>query len=454
MAVSVPVIVALISKLGAVDLAYQLRLGEEILGSGSIPRADTYTFTVEGSRWVDQQWGAQVLLELARRLGGWPMLVVLGALLVGVSFWLINITCRSYGVSERTAALLTLVSFMFAAQGLALRPQLFAVALICLVLWATSTGHSPSLKRLALVPLATWACAMLHGAFVLIPLITGLAWLEARRTRSGHSRGLLLATAASALVTLATPLGVTVWTNSYELTRNPLVQSFATEWRPPSFDDGSGWLLFASVLVLGGFLARRGTVTHWPALLTIGLFLYLALSAQRGLLWWGLVTPILVAQMIGPQPARRAEERDSWAVAGSVIAALALTVLVVEPFHRDRPENELLSNAPVALSEVIREDLPAGVRVFAFQSWASWIEYDAPGAKVFLDTRFELLTEEVADGYVAASAGRHDWREILDRWEVDAVAAPPGWPLVALLNADSEWRTVHEDLQSVLFVRR
>ena len=251
-AISVPVIIALISKLGAVDLAYQLRLGDEILRSGSIPRADSYTFTVEGAPWVDQQWGAQVLLELAHRLGGWPMLVVLGALLVGVSFWLINITCRSFGVSERTAALLTLGSFVLAAQGLALRPQLFAVPLVCLVLWATSTAHDTRSMRLVLVPLAAWACSMLHGAFVLIPLISGLAWLEARRTRSLHASRLLAVTAVSGVVTLATPLGITIWPNAYKLFRNPLVQSFATEWRPPSFDDVSGWLLFAIASVPAG----------------------------------------------------------------------------------------------------------------------------------------------------------------------------------------------------------
>ncbi len=450
-AVLVPVIVALVSKLGTVDLAYQLRAGDEILRSGSIPRVDTYTFTVSGQRWVDQQWGAQVLLELLHRLGGWPMLVVLGALLVGVSFWLINITCRGFGVSERTAALLTLGSFVMATQGLALRPQLFAVPLVCLVLWVTSSEQQS--QRLFLVPLAAWACAMLHGAFVLIPLIAGLAWLEARRTKSPHAGRLLAATVASAVVTLATPLGVTVWTNAFELSRNPRVRNLVTEWRPTSLESVNGWFMLVSVLLIGGFLARRGRVTHWPALLTLAIFLFLALSAQRGVLWWAFVTPVVVAQLIGVQPQRRAEESDSWAVAVTVMVVLVLAVIVVEPFHRAHPSEVLLSGAPVALSAAVKDELPDGVRLLAYQPWASWIEYENPTVRVFLDTRFELLTDEVADGYVAASVGRHDWKAVLARWDVEAVAAPLDWDLVALLRTDSSWTVIHEDEDSVLFVR-
>ena len=73
----------------AVDLAYQVRAGDEILRSGLIPAVDTYTFTVAGTPWMDQQWLAQVLLALGFRAGGWELLVVLRAALVSASFGLL-----------------------------------------------------------------------------------------------------------------------------------------------------------------------------------------------------------------------------------------------------------------------------------------------------------------------------------------------------------------------------
>src|SRR4249919_2973189 len=59
--VLVPVMVTLIGKMGAVDLAYHVRTGDMILRTGSIPRVDTFTFTVFGRPWLDQQWLAQVV---------------------------------------------------------------------------------------------------------------------------------------------------------------------------------------------------------------------------------------------------------------------------------------------------------------------------------------------------------------------------------------------------------
>ena len=54
----IPAIVSLLSKMGSIDLAYHLRAGEDVL-HGNIPRVDTYTFTIPGTPWLDQQWLAQ-----------------------------------------------------------------------------------------------------------------------------------------------------------------------------------------------------------------------------------------------------------------------------------------------------------------------------------------------------------------------------------------------------------
>jgi hypothetical protein len=57
---------------------WHVKVGEIILDRG-IPQTDPFSYTFEGQRWVPQQWGAEVLMALAHRVGG------LDALLLGFS---------------------------------------------------------------------------------------------------------------------------------------------------------------------------------------------------------------------------------------------------------------------------------------------------------------------------------------------------------------------------------
>jgi hypothetical protein len=79
LAVALPALGALIATLPSVDLTYHLRAGSEILETGSIPTSDTWTYTVFGSHWIDQQWLAQIILAVTFKLAGWTGLAVLRA---------------------------------------------------------------------------------------------------------------------------------------------------------------------------------------------------------------------------------------------------------------------------------------------------------------------------------------------------------------------------------------
>src|SRR5438093_11528795 len=116
--VLVPIVVALLSRMGTTDLTYHIRAGDGILTTHSLPRVDTYTFSVAGDPWLDQQWAAQVILALGHRFGGWATLAFLQAVLVGASFWFIYLACRARGASVRTSSLLTVIWFLVASPTL------------------------------------------------------------------------------------------------------------------------------------------------------------------------------------------------------------------------------------------------------------------------------------------------------------------------------------------------
>ena len=136
LAITVAVAITWWTRSQALDLAYQVRAGDSMLSSGEVLRTDTFTYTVPGAPWLNQQWGAQVLFALVSRAGGWAALDLLRGLAVGVAVGAIAAACRARGASPPRAATLALVGWLVALPVMVqLRPQAIGAALFALAVW-------------------------------------------------------------------------------------------------------------------------------------------------------------------------------------------------------------------------------------------------------------------------------------------------------------------------------
>src|SRR5438093_12150346 len=223
LAILVPVVVALLSRMGTTDLTYHIRAGDEMLSTHVLPRVDTYTFSVAGTPWLDQQWAAQVFLAMTHRYGGFATLAFLQAALIGTSFWFLYLACRVRWASVRTSSFLTVIGFLVASPTLAMRPQLIALPLFAGALWALASRNiAPA--RLILIPILAAVCANVHGSFTIFPLIVALAWFQDARAHVPGARRLLWLTLITAGATLLNPFGVDVWRYAYDLSTNPIIR--------------------------------------------------------------------------------------------------------------------------------------------------------------------------------------------------------------------------------------
>jgi hypothetical protein len=121
-----PAAAVLFSRMPVNDLAYQIRAGALMLEHGHVLRTDPFTFTVLGQPWLDQQWGSQLLFNLAFRTVGWSGLVVVRAVIVAVAFGVTFAWTRRASGNVIVAAGLTLAALvvtMLMPGTLALRPQ-------------------------------------------------------------------------------------------------------------------------------------------------------------------------------------------------------------------------------------------------------------------------------------------------------------------------------------------
>ena len=450
LAILLPALAALIANLSSVDLAYQLRAGGEILDGLGIPRSDTWTFTAFGEPWLDQQWGAQVILTAVYRLGGWTGLVVLRAVLVGVLFGLVFLFCRLRGADTRRAAWLAIAAFIVSAVALALRPQLFGMVLLALTLVVLALRRDrPRVVWAIPVIVAVWA--NLHGSFFLGPVVVGLAWLEDVADRRPGAHRLLAVAVVSSLAALLNPFGPQVWLYAAGLSTNPEVTARITEWQPTTLRTIPGIAFFASALAVVVLLARRGATTPWPTLLWLGVFFAIGAYAIRGVAWWPIGTAFAVAPLVArPEPVERAFPALARRLNAVIVGAIVVAGIILLPVWRSidpglQAPVGVVGNAPPGITQALREQAQPGDRVFNPQPWGSWFEFALPDLPVAIDSRIELFPPQVWDDYGAVTGGQEGWQAILDGWEVDFVVAASEDPAFQERLEASGWEVTFED---------
>jgi hypothetical protein len=515
-AVALPVLAALLVPMPAVDLTYHLRAGAAILAGDGIPTVDTWTFTVAGAPWLDQQWGAQALLAGVFQAASWTGLAVLRAALVGAAFALLlaavraswsRASVRSGGSatasSSRTATLIVLLAFLVAAPALALRPQLFAVVLFAatLLILVQRAEHP---RRLWLIPIFAAAWANLHGSFPLVVVLVGLAWLDEvtllrEPAPAGHPRprlprrllgstGLALIGAVSALATLATPFGIEGWQYIENLARNPAITSQVSEWRPPSPLEPAGAVFYASLAVVLGLIAFRFRSDRGrpPArfiapIVTVVLFGALGILTGRGLAWWALAAPVA---MVALQPglrladvrirglptvrARTAREASASEARRSPLNAALPAMLIVfglallplwRPVGAAGVPLLALSHAPQGIAAELRRLFEAGTlgpgsHVWNPQTWGSWLEFAVPDAGYAVDSRIELFPADLWVDVNTAANGFGEWLSIFDKHSADVIVLEADQArLEPVLEASPEWTLQYRDADGSIWLR-
>jgi hypothetical protein len=455
LAVALPVLAAVLAPMSSVDLAYQLRAGGEIIDTRAIPSVDTWTFTAAGLPWVDQQWGAQVVLAAVYRLGGWTGLVVLRALLTAVVVGGTLFIARRRGLDPRMAAVLTLIAFVVAAPAMALRPQLFGMACFAISLLLVMLRRSQP-RGLWLVPVVVVLWANLHGSFILAPVILGLAWVEDVHDRDPAARRTLLVGLVSVIAASLTPFGPGVWTYAVGLSSNPGVTARTTEWQPTSLRDATGLLFFGSVAAVIVLIARTGRRVPWPTLLWLGVFAAIGAVAQRGVAWWPLVAIAIVSGgliTLNARPIAEGSRRINVAVAAAVVVAMFALLPVWRPLDsRTGVPLAVLTDAPPGITEATRALVRPGDRILNPQRWGSWLEFAIPQAAVAVDSRIELIPAEVWAAYEGIVAGVEGWQEQFNGWRVTVAITEPIDASLERRLRDLGWTARYQDADGTVWL--
>src|SRR5215217_4142418 len=444
---------------GAVDLAYHLKVGQLMVAEHAVPRTDVLAWTTAGRPWLDQNWGAQLVLYGIWRLGGFPLLTIVGAALTVASWALVAAACRRRTANLRLIAGVVLAGYAVSAAAFSVRPELFSLLLFAAELYLLEVARTRPRVALA-IPLLTPLWANLHGAFVvgiglLVIEAVAAAW---RRDRSGAVRYLLVTVAGIAGL-LVNPWGVRVLGYAASLPTNQVVTRIVSEWGATNPRQLTGVLAVGALGLLVVALVRAPAPGRVPEqLLRMAVLGGLALWAVRGVAWFGLALPIALSALARERPPRpAAADRGTPAVSVLVLALLAVALVASAPplgrvLLGPRPE---MTFAPVASADWLAANPQPG-RMLNFQPWGSYLELRlGPEVQASFDSRVELPPEELWDRYLAVFTGRWDAERLLDDWRIGyIVLSRRSTPVLAeLLERSGRWRVAFASRDQRVYVR-
>lgn len=317
------------------DLFGHLRTGAWIVEHHAVPKADPFSFTRPGARWITHEWGFSLLAWAVWLVSGYPGLIAARVLIVlgiGIAVgW--RMAAEAEPETQRSipwiAGLLGLALWMLAPELIeraALVSELFLALTLVLLCRYRQTGSRRFLIALVVL-FFLWG--NLHSGVIFGLFVLGLFALEGVfRGRDRRPRPYLATLGAAALASLVNPNGIEVWLYPFRLSR--ILFASGIEWDLGHFagggPSGSSAFLLLAILLLAGLLplerVRLVSIAEGVAILT---FVGLSFRSPRFLYHFAIVAlPVLYRLHAGRvwSPSLGSLRRIA---AAATAAALALT---------------------------------------------------------------------------------------------------------------------------------
>ncbi len=443
------------------DYWWYVRLGSDILHQGSIPQADTYSWTITGSPIHYFSCLSAVLFKLLDAGGGITLTVLARALCLGVFYGLVWLCSVKMGSGPRAAALFTLLAALAGSNNWVVRPQMFAYPLFGLILWLLIDWQSGRIRYLWLLPLAAVLWINLHGSFLLLFALSVAALLLGK----GPKKPLLIATVCAFLATWLNPRGPLAWIDNAGIILNPSLvnANYILEWSPPVLAGWQNWLFFSSLLVfpiLAAASKHKLTRMEWLWFLGFG---FLALSGLRYVIWFtvlmGIFTSVLFSAWV--KTFRQMPEQKIYPIVNlSISAVLLLVPLAMLPGVRQRwwpsAPPSLSEETPVLMVEWLKSNPDLEGPIWNDMAFGSYLIHALPERLVWIDTRVFPFPSDQWETYTAINDAQPGWEALLEASGARLVLVNRATqPILADgLSTLPEWQLLYEDQAGFIYQRR
>lgn len=431
------------------DTYWHIRAGQWMLAHRTVLDHDIFSRVFFGRPWITQEWLSEVLMAFAWHFAGWSGVAILTGSAMAAAILLLGAFLSRKLDPLPCAVALVLGIACFMPDYLA-RPHILALPF--LTAWVIGLAHAASARRRPswwLLPVMTiWA--NLHGSFVfglalVIPMAIDAAW-ESEKDRLGIAVPWAIFAAGAIAATFLNPHGVRGLIYPFELMQ---VQSLSAvgEWQPldlRQFNPAE----FAALTTAFFFLWRGIRVRPIRLLLLIALFHQSLAHARYGLIL-GIVSPVLLADALGPAVNREHSAAHSKLRYATGVAAIAATTVlftmlrILNPIERTEgpaSPTAALASVPASL---------AAEPVFNNYAFGGYLIFR--GIKPLVDSRADFYGDAWLADYWRVRSGDHAavdriFRTYRVRWTLLA----PADPLVGVMDRRPGWHRLFSDSYAIV----
>ncbi len=466
------------------DLGRHLTIGEYILTSGSVPTHDLFSHTMYGQPLTPHEWLAQVIFALAHRLMGLNGVVLVCAVVIAFTFWLVYRRALAKSRMVLLAVGVTILAMAASSLHWLTRPHVFTFLMLALWIDALERLRCGYLGSWWRMPVIMLFWTNLHGAFIagfVVWLIygVGMAWdifwkHSVERLPDRFIRYFLLAGAVSLLVTLINPVGPGLWGTSVGYIGSRYLVGHTAEYLPPDFHDPSTWpfLLMLAVMVLALGLQVRAAASEQVFLLAA--WMVMALYSVRNVPLFAILGAPFLANSLSDWLAahtsrlkalagwlameERLRQTESalrgmlWPGLLFILVSFALWGGAALDFagSGNRFDAEVF---PVDAVDWM-EAHPVAGEGFNYFPWGGYLLYRLwPEQRVFIDGQTDFYGEFLTRQYEQVITQSPGWEDVLRQYNVSWALLPPDEAVARALVSQEGWQVAYQDQTAVLLVK-
>lgn len=444
------------------DLWWHIKTGQTILATHHWPTTDPYSFTVHGAPWMAYEWGGEVLIGWASRIGGvrgLDFLLIAMSAAVMVALYVLG-AVRSG--KSKAAFLAGAVLFPLANPSFTLRPQMLGYLFLVLTLIALELFRQGKRWAAWCLPALMLAWVNTHGSFIVGLGAIFLYWvcglmefrkggIETKRWTAKERRWLSLIFLLCLLALPITPYGTQLAIYPLNMAfSQPLNVANILEWQSMPFQLPGGKIFLA--LVLGFFLLQMVFDFTWrleELVLFVGGVAMACLHVRFILLFVPFTMPLL-ATVAARWMDSYHREKDKYALNVLLMAGVVAAMVYYFP-SRANLDKKVADNFPVRAVEYLRQH-PVSGPMFDTYGFGGYL-VDS-GYPTFIDGRADIFERGgVLNDYMQVTDLKPGGLDVLRRYGIESCLLGRDDALATVLLSSPSWKRIYLDNVSALFVR-